>query len=92
MQKLRNAAKVGNMLIFPNAKISRRDPALRQNCRSLKHHQPSPTLRAAAQVHKVPVIGKSVLAGVLAHGRNANTIAKFNRAKLEGRKKRSQHI
>ena len=49
------------MLVFPDAKVSRRDPAFRQNCRSLKRHQPSPSLRAAAQVDKVPVIGKAIL-------------------------------
>ena len=78
MNKLRNAAKVGNVLVFPNAKIGRRDAAFRQNRRSLKRHQPGASLRAAAQVDKVPVIGKAVLAGVLAHGRNADAIAEFN--------------
>src|ERR1700722_7783580 len=92
VNKLRNAAEVGDVLVLPDAKISRRDAALRQNCRGLKHDQPGSSLRAAAQVDKVPVIGKAVHAGVLAHGRNANAIAKFNRAKLEWRKKRSRHI
>src|SRR5580698_7561712 len=77
MQKLRYTAQVWDVLVLPNAKIGGRNAAFRQNCRSLKHHQPSTSLRAATQVHQVPVIGKAVLAGVLAHGRNADAIAEF---------------
>ena len=92
MNKLRDASEIGNVLVFPDAKIGRRDAAFRQYGRSLKRHQAGAALRAAAQVDKVPIVGKAILAGVLAHGRNADAVAKLNRPKLKGRKKRSCHI
>ncbi len=81
-----------NVLVFPDAKIVRRDAALRGDGRGFKHDQARAALRPAAQVDEVPVVGEAIVAGVLAHGRNADAIAKFNRAKLKGRKKRSGHI
>ena len=92
MDELRDAAEIGNVLVFPDAKIGRRDAAFRQYGRSLKHDQAGSALRAAAQVNKVPVVGKAVVARVLAHGRNADAVAELNGAKLKGRKKRSCHI
>ena len=92
MDKLRDAAEVGDVLVFPDAKIGRRDAAFKQNCRSFKRDQPGSSLRAAAQVHEVPVIGKAVFAGILAHGRNADAVAEIDGSKLKGRKKRGCHI
>jgi hypothetical protein len=92
MDELRDATEVGNMLVFPDAKIGRRDAAFRQNRRGLKRDQPGSSLRAAAQVHEVPVIGEAVLTGVLAHGRNADAVAEIDGSKLKGRKKRGCHI
>ena len=64
------------MLVLPDAQIGNRNATFGQNRGSLQHHQARASLRAAAQVDQMPVVGKAVLRGVLAHGRNANAIGK----------------
>ena len=60
VHKLGNAAQVGDVLVFPDAQVFRRNAALGGNGRSLKNHQRCAALRAAAQVHQVPVVGKAI--------------------------------
>ena len=92
VHELRYAAKAGNVLVFPDAQVARRDAALRGDSRGFKRDQASAALRPAAEMDEVPIRGEAVLAGVLAHGRNADAIGEFNGAKLKARKKRSGHI
>jgi hypothetical protein len=71
------------MIVAPNAKILRTDASLRQNCSRFGQNRTSPADRAATQMHKVPVVREPISAGVLAHGRNENTITKLNIPNLE---------
>jgi len=43
----------------------------------------SPANSASAEVDKMPVVGKAVFAGILAHGRDGNAVTKRNIADLE---------
>ena len=92
VHEFRNAAKVGNVLVFPDAQIARRDAALRGDSRGFKRDEASAALRPAAQMDEVPLTGKAVEARVLAHGRNADAIGELDGAKLEWRKKWSAHV
>ncbi len=62
------------MFIRPNPAIRRRYPPLRRDCGSFHTHQRRPADGTAAQMHQVPVGGHSIVAGVLAHRRDKNTV------------------
>ena len=68
MQKSHDALQHRNMRILPNAQIGWRDTPLGRHRRRFRDHQPRTALGSAAEMDKVPVIGKSILARVLAHG------------------------
>ena len=89
--KLCDSLEGGNVLVLPDAQVGNRDAAFRKNRGGLQHDQARAALRAAAQVDQVPVVGKAILRGVLAHGRDADAVGKRDRTKLEGRKKRMGH-
>jgi hypothetical protein len=57
--------------------VLRTDPALGKNGRCFGKHQSSPADCAAAQMDQMPVVGVSVLTGVLAHRRNEHTVVKL---------------
>ena len=58
----------------PNAQILRADARLGQHGCCFGHHQARAAHGAAAEVHQMPVVGQSVLAGVLAHRRDSDAI------------------
>ena len=63
----RDALEFGDVLVFPDAEIGRRDAALRADGVGLCHDETSTSDGAAAKVDQVPVVGKAVYAGVFAH-------------------------
>ena len=67
----------------PNAQILRADARLRQNRRRFRHNQARAAHGAAAEVHQMPIVGQSVLAGVFAHGRDGDAIRKGYVADLD---------
>ena len=72
-----------DMRFAPNAQILRTDARLRQHGRRFRHDQARAAHGAAAEVHQMPIVGQSVLAGVLAHGRDGDAVRKGNVADLD---------
>src|SRR5512140_507508 len=60
--------------IRPDPAIPGRDAPLGADRRCLHHHQCGPTYRPAPEVDKVPVGWHAVVARVLAHWRNEDTV------------------
>jgi hypothetical protein len=79
------------MSVVPYAQIATGDAALRDDSRCLKNDEASATLSAAAEMNEVPVGGKTVLRGVLAHGRDTNAVRESNGAKRKRQKERLGH-
>ena len=63
------------LLVVPDPRVLRRDPALRHDGGGLGQHQPEPAGRPRAEVHQVPVVGHAVGRGVLAHRRQPDAVA-----------------
>ena len=62
-----NARQHGDVIVLPDAGIARGDTAAVLHRRGLHHHQAGPADGTAAQVNQMPVIGKSIHGGALAH-------------------------
>jgi len=78
----RDALEFGDVLVFPDAEISRRDAALGANGVGLCEDEAGTADGAASEVNQVPVVGKAVDAGVFAHGRHGDTIWQREAAEL----------
>src|SRR5260370_827764 len=63
-----NAGEWLDVRIAPNPGILRTDASFRKDSRSLDNNQCRSADGAAAEMHEVPIRGKAVVAGVLAHG------------------------
>jgi hypothetical protein len=83
--------KFGDVVVFPDAQIAAGDAAFREHGGSLKHHETSAALGAAAEMYEVPIGGKTVLRRVLAHGRNADAIGEVDGSKLQWGEKGLAH-
>jgi hypothetical protein len=90
-QKRGDARQEGDVLVFPDAVILRRNAAARFHRRRFHDHQRGAAHRAASEVDQMPVVGEPVLARVLAHGRDRNAIAEREFADCE-RSKKSGHV
>src|SRR5665213_456794 len=66
----RGAGKRSNVVVLPDTQVAGRDPAMLFDRGGFGHDERGPTYSAAAQVDQVPIRGKTILAGVLAHRRN----------------------
>ncbi len=64
----RHALERAYVLVLPDAEVVRADPSARLNRGCFRNDKTRSSDGAAAQVDQVPVGGKAVLAGVLAHG------------------------
>src|SRR6266404_7991468 len=78
MNKPDDSSQRLHVIIHPDAQVLRTNPALRKNRSCLGKHKSSPAYGPAAQMHKMPVVGVSVRAGVLAHGRDKYAVGKCN--------------
>src|SRR3954468_14772180 len=67
MQELHNALQHRDVLVLPDAEIEGSNTAFCCPPRGFCHHQPRPSNGPAAEMNKVPVIGKAILARVLTH-------------------------
>jgi len=74
--KGRNARQPCHLFIFPKAQILRTDAAPRLDRGRFHHHNTGATHGAAAQVDKMPVIGKTIVRRILTHRRDHNPIAR----------------
>jgi hypothetical protein len=68
VNELNNSRESGDVSIAPKPEIAGGDAALWEDGRGFKDDQASATLNAATQVDEVPIGGKAVPRGVLAHG------------------------
>jgi hypothetical protein len=72
-----------NVRVRPESEILWADAAVRRNRSGFGDHGGGASHRPAAQVDEMPVSGKPVLTGILAHGRDHNAVRKFHTANLE---------
>jgi len=70
----RDASEWLNMFIKVNAAVGGTDPTFRRDCGRLNNYQPSATDGTGTKMDKVPIVGKTVIRGILAHGRDANAV------------------
>jgi hypothetical protein len=68
----------GYVFVFPNAEVGERDATPRLDGASFGKDKGGASDSAAAQVDEMPVVGKSILAGVLAHWRDNDAMPKFD--------------
>jgi hypothetical protein len=66
----------GDMLIFPDTKVIRRNSAFRRYRGSLCENQARAANRPGAKMHQVPFVGKAVNAGILTHRGNDQPVLK----------------
>jgi hypothetical protein len=90
-----DAPEFWNVLVFPDAEISRRDAALGAHRVGLCDDESGTADGAAAEVDEVPVVGKAVYAGVFAHRRHGDAVWQSETAELKRREEvvyRVRHI
>ena len=83
-----DAREISDVLIFPNAEITGADAAACFHGGGFGEDERSATGGAASQVHQMPVISESVVARILAHGRDDDAVTKRDTANCEGREQR----
>ena len=76
VQKSCDAFKRLDVLVLVNSKVLGRDAAFGGYSRGFGHHQSRATHGAAAQMHQMPIRGKAIAAGILAHRRNHDAVGK----------------
>jgi len=84
--KPRHARQRRNVFVLPNPQIRRADPSIGGHCRRFGKNQCGASHRARAQMHQMPIRGQPVFAGILAHGRNHDAVAKSYFAYRQRRK------
>src|SRR6478672_2354458 len=79
------------MFVFPNAEILRADAAFRKNGRRFRQHQSRPADCATSEMDKVPIVGVTIDARILAHRRDKHAVAELEVANGERIKKMMWH-
>ena len=74
LDKVRNTAQGGNVLVFPDTNIFRRDTTFGDDRCGFSDDQTSTTDRTRTQVNQMPVVDETILRRVLAHRGNGNAI------------------
>ncbi|MCY1557382.1 hypothetical protein D9M68_942300 [compost metagenome] len=74
MQKIDDASERGDLRVIPQAQIAVADAAFGDDGCRLKDHQTKAANAKAPEMDEVPVIGETVLRGILAHGRDHGAI------------------
>src|SRR6266576_1884347 len=80
------------MFIFPDAEVLRTDAAFRKNGRCFRQHESGPADGATSKMHKVPIVGVTVEARILAHRRDKHTVAELEVANGERIKKMCHEV
>src|SRR5262245_61278988 len=65
------------MFVFPDAEVLRTDAAFRKNGRCFRQHESRPADRATSEMDKVPIVGVTIDAGILAHRRDKHAVAEL---------------
>ena len=83
--EMENARQHLDLRVFPDAEIVRADPSLFQDRGRLGENERRPADGAAAEMHQMPVVGEAIGAGILAHRRDDDAVAKKHFAHLQRR-------
>jgi len=83
MDEIRDPLQAGNVLVFPNTEVLRRDAGIGQHRGCFGEHESRAPDRPAAQMDQVPIIAKAVLARILAHGRNKDPVGNGDPGELD---------
>src|SRR5882762_5145978 len=75
------------MFVFPEAEVLRTDAAFRKNGCCFRQHEPRPADCATSEMDKVPIVGVTIDARILAHRRDKHTVAELEVANGERIKK-----
>ena len=67
-----------NLSVFPETEIGRTDATLSSDRGSFRQNGGSAAHRPAAQMYEMPVLGKAIVAGILAHRGDQNAMGEFN--------------
>src|SRR6266446_4901891 len=76
-----------DMFVFPEAEVLRTDAAFRKNGRCFRQHESRPADCATSEMDKVPIVGVTIDARILAHRRDKHTVAELEVANGERIKK-----
>jgi hypothetical protein len=75
------------MFVFPDAEVLRTDAAFRKNGRCFRQHESRAADCATSKMDKVPIVGVTIDARILAHRRDKRTVAELEVANPERIKK-----
>ena len=73
-----------DVVVFPNSKVARSNAPVCGNRSRLDHYEGDPADSPAAEVDQMPVIGKSIMGGILAHRRHGDPVPKCDTANFQG--------
>ena len=76
-------SEVLDVCVLPDAEVGGTDATLGDYGVGFGEDSARPANSASTEVNKMPVVGKAVFAGILAHGRNGNPVTKRNIADLK---------
>ena len=74
VEEVRDALEFGDVLVFPDSEVSRRDAAFGVDRVGLCDDEAGTADGAAAEMDQVPVAGEAIDAGVFAHGGDGDTV------------------
>src|SRR5208283_735298 len=72
-----------NLFVFPDADIARGNPALARHRRCLDKNECGTADGATAEMHKMPIMSKPILSGILAHRRHDDPVPESHPANRE---------
>jgi hypothetical protein len=82
-EETNHTRKVLDVRVLPDAEVGGTDAAFGDDGGGFGEDRASPANSASAEVDKMPVVGKAVLAGILAHRGDGNAVAEGNIADFE---------
>ncbi len=74
LEEMRDSRKELDVRVTPDSQILRADAPFRRYCGGFGKYETCTAHGAAPQVHEVPVICESILAGIFAHRRDGNAV------------------
>ena len=78
-----DARQIFDMRVFPDAEVARTDASLGEHSDGFGEDGSCAAYSSRAEVNQMPVVGESILARVLAHGRNRNAVPEGNISNFE---------
>ncbi len=84
MEERGDALEFGDVLVLPDAEVAGSDAGFGADGVGFGEDDGGAAYGAAAEMDEVPVVGEAAGGGVLAHGRDGDTVRKGEAAELEG--------